>query len=130
LRPWRTASGIKSGRHISQSAKIEDPGSRRIIARISHSCRTACPSLLLPLPEHGIRREAGKEFTDRVEEPTIKIQLLLRGEKTVNEALRQALELKTVLLAPRSQNECQDILGEPITPNRAERPKMIGMLGL
>jgi hypothetical protein len=55
------------------------------------------------LPEDHIRREAGKAFADGVEDPTIKIQLLLGGEKTVNEALRQALELKAVLLPPRPQ---------------------------
>jgi hypothetical protein len=34
-----------------------------------------------------------KALADRVEEPAVSIQLLLGGEKTVNEALRQALEL-------------------------------------
>jgi hypothetical protein len=36
-----------------------------------------------------------------VEDPYIKIQLLLGEEKTVNEALRQALELQAVLAAAR-----------------------------
>jgi hypothetical protein len=40
------------------------------------------------LPKEHIRRQSGKEFADGVEDPDIKIQLLLRGEKTVNEALR------------------------------------------
>jgi hypothetical protein len=52
------------------------------------------------LPEDNIRREAGKAFAEGVQDPDIKIQLLL-GEKTVNEALRQALELQAVLLAVR-----------------------------
>jgi hypothetical protein len=53
------------------------------------------------LPEEHIRREAGKAFADGVKDPDIKIQLLLGGEKTVNEALWQALELRAVLLAAR-----------------------------
>jgi hypothetical protein len=52
------------------------------------------------LPEDHVRKEAGRAFTDRVEDPDIKIQLLL-GEKTVNKALRQALELQAVFLAAR-----------------------------
>jgi hypothetical protein len=53
------------------------------------------------LPEDHIRREAGKAFADGVEDPDVKIQLLLGGGKTVNEVLRQALELQSVLLAAR-----------------------------
>jgi hypothetical protein len=54
------------------------------------------------LADH-IWREAGKAFVFGVEDPDIKIQLLLGGEKMVNEALRQALELHVVLIAARSQ---------------------------
>jgi hypothetical protein len=50
-----------------------------------------------------VRREAGKALTDRVEDPTIKIQLFLGGKKTVNGALKQALELNAVLLAAKTQ---------------------------
>jgi hypothetical protein len=53
------------------------------------------------LPEDHIRREAGNTFADQVREPGIRIQLLLRGEETVNKALRQALELQAELLAAR-----------------------------
>jgi hypothetical protein len=53
------------------------------------------------LPEDHIGREAGKAFAYGVQDPDIKIQLLLGGEKTVNEALRQALELQAVLVAAR-----------------------------
>jgi hypothetical protein len=53
------------------------------------------------LPEDHIRREAGKAFTDGVEDHEIKVALLIGGEKTVNEALRQALELQAVFLASR-----------------------------
>jgi hypothetical protein len=35
-------------------------------------------------------REAGKVFTYGIQDPDIKIQLLLGGENTVNEDLRQA----------------------------------------
>jgi hypothetical protein len=45
--------------------------------------------------------EPGKAFADRVEDPVIKIQLLLGGEKTVNGALRQALQMQAMLLAAR-----------------------------
>jgi hypothetical protein len=77
---------------------------------------------------------AGKAFTDGIDDPAIKTELmLLRGEKTVNKALRQALELQAVLLTtkpPSKKKQRQDILGEPITPNRAKRPKMICVLEL
>lgn len=53
------------------------------------------------LPEGRIRREADKVFADGVEDPDIKIQLLLGGQKTVDEALRRALELQAILLATR-----------------------------
>jgi hypothetical protein len=39
------------------------------------------------LPEDHIGREAAKTFAYGVEDPDIKIQLLLVGEKTINEAL-------------------------------------------
>jgi hypothetical protein len=40
-------------------------------------------------------------LADGVEDPDMKIHLLLGEEKTVNESLRQALELQAVLLAAR-----------------------------
>jgi hypothetical protein len=55
------------------------------------------------LPEDHIRRETGKAFTDGIEDPTIKIQLLLGREKTVNEALWQALQLQAVKLLRKSE---------------------------
>jgi hypothetical protein len=54
------------------------------------------------LPDEHTKREAGRAFADGVEDPDVKIQLLL-GEKTVNEALTQALELQAVFLAARPQ---------------------------
>jgi hypothetical protein len=56
------------------------------------------------LPEDHIGREAAKAFAHRVDDPDIKIQLLLGGEKTINEALRQAIELQAVLVAARRQH--------------------------
>jgi hypothetical protein len=50
------------------------------------------------LPEDHVRKDVGRAFTDGVEDPDLKIQLLLGGEKTINEALRQA-----VFLAARPQ---------------------------
>jgi hypothetical protein len=55
----------------------------------------------LALPEDHVRRKAGKAFVHGVEDPDVKIQLLVGGEKAVNEALRQALELQAVFLAAR-----------------------------
>jgi hypothetical protein len=81
------------------------------------------------IPEDHIRREAGKAFADEVEDPAIKIQLPLGKEKTVNEALRQVLELQVALLVS-PKNEGQDILGQPIAPNWMKRPKKIGDLEL
>jgi hypothetical protein len=63
------------------------------------------------LPEDHIRREAGKAFADRVEDSTIKIQLLLGGEKTVNEALRLALKLQAMLLASRPPKQAPEYSG-------------------
>jgi hypothetical protein len=53
------------------------------------------------LPADYVAREAGKAFAYGIRDTDIKIQLLLGGEKTVNEALRQALELQAVLVAAR-----------------------------
>jgi hypothetical protein len=47
-----------------------------------------------PLSEAHIRKDAGKAFAEEVENPAIKIQLLLGGRKMVNETLRQAFELR------------------------------------
>jgi hypothetical protein len=53
------------------------------------------------LPKDHIGREAEKAFAYGVQEPDIKIQLLLGGEKTVNKAIRQAVELQAILAAAR-----------------------------
>jgi hypothetical protein len=48
-----------------------------------------------------VAREAGKAFTYGIRDADIKIQLLVGGEKTVNEVLQQALELQAVLVTAR-----------------------------
>jgi hypothetical protein len=53
------------------------------------------------LPADYVAREAGKALTYGIRDADIKIQLLLGGEKMVNEALRQALELQALLVAVR-----------------------------
>jgi hypothetical protein len=45
------------------------------------------------LPADYVAREAGKAFAYGISNAEIKIQLLLGGENTLNEALRQALEI-------------------------------------
>jgi hypothetical protein len=55
------------------------------------------------LPEEHVWREAGRAYG--VADPDIKFQLLLGAEKTVNEVLRQALELQAVLLAAKPQKD-------------------------
>jgi hypothetical protein len=100
---WRNHWGLGGplrrsapGRCVSYSAKKEDPVCRRILARIFHSHRTARQPRI---PEDNIRREAGKAFADGLGDTVIKIQLLLGGERMVNAALRQALELQAVILS-------------------------------
>jgi hypothetical protein len=52
------------------------------------------------LPVDYIKREAGKLFAGVVKDLVIRIQLLLGGEGTVSEALRQ-VELQAIFLAAR-----------------------------
>jgi hypothetical protein len=79
------------------------------------------------LPEDHIRREAGKTFVYRVQDPDIKIQLLLGGEKTVNEALRQALELQAILVATRPhKNNTKTYCGNRSPPTRRRDAKQSG----
>jgi hypothetical protein len=69
------------------------------------------------LSEDHIRREAGNTFAEGVEDHEIKVALLIGGEKTVNEALRQALELQAAFLAARSQKTSTNTLwGSPSPP--------------
>jgi hypothetical protein len=82
------------------------------------------------LPENHIR-EAGKALANGVEYPTIKMRLLLGQEKTVNKALRQALELQAVLLAARPpKTSARAFCGSQSPPHRAKRHKTISMLEL
>jgi hypothetical protein len=94
--------GPASCHHISQSTQKSTQGVGELqefataIEQLAHRAYSA-------LPEDHIRREAGKAFADWVEDPAIKICLLLVGKKMAKEALRQALELQTMLLAARLQ---------------------------
>jgi hypothetical protein len=82
-------------------------------------------------PEEHIRREAGKEFADGAEDSDIIIQLLLGGEKTVNEALRQALELQAVLLAAMYQKtSAKTFWGGPISPHLTQERKAMRVVEL
>jgi hypothetical protein len=75
--------------------------------------------------------EAGKAFADSVEDLAIKFQLLLLGgEKTVNEALRQALELQSMLFSPRGHKMSARKFWGADHPHLAKRHKTIGMLVL
>jgi hypothetical protein len=75
------------------------------------------------LPEDQIGREAGKAFACGLEDPDIKIQLLLGGKKTVNEALQQALDLQGVLLAASPHKTIRTFWGSrsPATRQRDAR---------
>jgi hypothetical protein len=50
-----------------------------------------------------VRRKADKAFTNRVEDLHIKMQVLLGGQKMVNKALRQALELQAMFLSDKME---------------------------
>jgi hypothetical protein len=56
-----------------------------------------------------------------VKDPDIKIQLLLGGEKTVNEALGQALELQAVLVAARPHQNNTNTYGGNRSPPSDEK---------
>jgi hypothetical protein len=68
--------------------------------------------------------EAGKVFTGWVRDPVIKIWLMLEGEKTVNESLRQAL-----LLAARPKKNSRTFWGSQLSPTE-QRDQRISMLEL
>jgi hypothetical protein len=79
------------------------------------------------LPEEHIKIEAGKTFADGVEDPDIKIQLLLGGEKTVKEALRQSPELQAVLQAARPhRTRTKTFRGNRSPPNRQRQARQSG----
>jgi hypothetical protein len=79
------------------------------------------------LPEDHIRSEAGRAFACGVKDPDINIELLLGGEKTVNEALRQALELQAVLVAARPhQNNTNTYRGNGSPPTRRKDAQQSG----
>lgn len=84
------------------------------------------------LPKDHIRRKAAKAFACGVDDPDIKIQLLLGGEKMIIKALQQASELQTMLVATKQQKKKKktDISGESITPHSAKGSKINPMLEL
>jgi hypothetical protein len=74
-----------------------------------------------------IGRAAAKAFVYGVEDTDVKIQLLLGGEKTVNEALRQALGLQAVLVAARPhKNNTKMYRGSRSPPTRRRNSKQSG----
>jgi hypothetical protein len=102
---------------VSQSAKNKDPGRRGILPRICHSSRTPCQRAYSALPENHIRREAWKAFADMVDDPNLKIQLLLGGEN--NDERGSQANPRTAGRAPSRQVpqiERQNILRKQIAP--------------
>lgn len=83
------------------------------------------------LPERHITRGTGRAFVDGVEDPDLKVRLHLGDEKTLSEALIQALELHAVLLAamPLKTNK-GTFRGSRITPHQTRGCKTIQMLEL
>jgi hypothetical protein len=79
------------------------------------------------LPEDHVRREAGRVFTYGVRDPDIKIQLLLGGEKSVNETLGQALELQAIWVAASpAQNNTATYGGNRSPPARRREIRRLG----
>jgi hypothetical protein len=71
------------------------------------------------LPKDHITRDAGRVFADGIEHPTIKIQLLLGGEKTVSEAIGQDLEVQAVLQTARLHiMSARTFWGSQLSPSR------------
>jgi hypothetical protein len=120
LRSWGIALGTSTWPQHIATTKNEDPKCRRILdefaTAVEQLAHRAYPALL---KDH-IRREAGKAFADGVEDTTIKIQLLLGGEKTVNEVLRQVLELQAMLQAARPQKQVPGHSGGTDLPQLGE----------
>jgi hypothetical protein len=101
-KPWvpgEPLQGPVPGRHVSQSAENKDPAGWSVSTWIFHRCQTAGP-LSLPCTIRGPCEEGGGHGVCWwVRSPDISTQLLLGGEKTVDMALRQAIELQAILLA-------------------------------
>jgi hypothetical protein len=60
--PWGPRGQLRGpapGHSVSQSAKNEDPGCQRILAKLCHSCQTAGPSSLHRTTQ-GQHKEAGR----------------------------------------------------------------------
>jgi hypothetical protein len=85
--------------HSKQKPRIQ--GVEESLEKFSTAIKQLTHHAYPTLSEDHIRREAGKAFAEGVEDPAIKNQLLLGGEKTVIEALRRALEMQAVFIATR-----------------------------
>jgi hypothetical protein len=109
LRSWRTTSRTSTWPPRIVVSQNRGPSVSnnpcKNLPQPSNSSPTA------PTPHYQIRREAGTAFADGVEDPAIKLQLLLGGGKTVNEALRQA-----VLLAARPHKTNATVFWESRSP--------------
>jgi hypothetical protein len=90
---WETHQALEDrfgGQHFAAAYRSQLKARRQRARESLHEFATAIQQLAHraypTLPEEHIRQEAGRAFADRVEDPDIKIQLLLGGEKMVNEA--------------------------------------------
>jgi hypothetical protein len=84
------------------------------------------------LPNDHLRSKAGKAIAEGVEDPNIKIYLLLGGQKKVNEPLRHVLKLQAVLLADRPPQETSTRIfwGSRSRPTGRRDPKAIELQNL
>jgi hypothetical protein len=113
LRPWNTSSEISIlPLHIASHQKTRIQGVGEFLQEFATAIEQLTHCAYPTLSEDYIRREVGKAFAEGVEDPTIKNQLLLGGEKMVIEALRQALELQAMLLAARSHESSTRVFWE------------------
>jgi hypothetical protein len=86
--------------HIQLKTRTQLVGEflQEFVIAIEHLTHCALPAV----PKDHVRREGGEVFVDGITGGSIKRQLLLGGERTVSEALRQALELEAVKLGDES----------------------------
>jgi hypothetical protein len=85
--------GPSPDRRVAQSAKIEEPGCQRILARITTAVELLAHLVYPALPEDHIKGRNWQGVRRRVRRPFHKKSICCWEERTVNEALRQALDL-------------------------------------
>jgi hypothetical protein len=95
---WGPAPGCT----VLHSAENKDPNHWWAPAGICHRHQTTGPLCLSCTTRGPHSQGADKAFVNGIREWSIKWQLLLWGERMVNEALRQTLEMWVVKLAVRS----------------------------